>query len=251
MVLVDLSQRSDPPAGPHTFQLTKTVLDLALYLAGFQIVADSNRRLKKLPFVSESIALYVSRIRQDKKSTNSFKNRSEQVVPGQPEGSVSAAYEFRFLNDRIESSLERDYVNQSIAALQDGLTNTMLFHTNEGRISRSLHSVMGTKQDIRINLMDSLTQAFDSICKKLETTEKLLHRREAELSDYLRDLAVADATRTNLDLQRNVWLLTKVAIAFAFLSLVLTFLTDANKEKLVTGVAGWLREFVRLLRSAF
>jgi hypothetical protein len=238
LTAVDLSDKPRDEPKPNLFVLPKTVMDVVQYLAGFQIIKHSDNRLKKLPFLSQTLGLYVDRIRGPKEISAGASPDSNPRHRGQRD--VSAAYEYEFLNDRIHSSLQRDSVIQSITALAEQLSNNNISRANQIGISQSMDSVISSKSDIAIPILERLINTVDANRAALKGTEELLRTREVELADYLRDLAMADSTRANLNLQRSVWLLTKVAILFAFLSLIIAFLTDDNKKAISSRVVSWI-----------
>jgi hypothetical protein len=221
------------------FCIQQTVLDAVNYMACYQILRDMNNRLENLPFVKQQLSSYVNQIQG--RSSKSSRKIWERQRRNATAISLMDAYQYEFLNDRVQSSLARDAATLTRSSVSDEFEKNLVAKADQWELSYTIDTVKVESHLPKRDIIDELTREFSVQSSALLRREDLIKSRETALADFFRDLAVIDSTRANLKLQRSVWRLTIVATVLVVAGLGIELLTDNRKSIIWNAIINWLR----------
>jgi hypothetical protein len=131
------------------------------------------------------------------------------------EENIAQSHELQFLKDRQKVGLNRLRISMLAKRFLQAVENNYI--SNNWKKSIEIETTI-TEPSLylsRWNILDELVvDLYQAKMEFNEISEKIINL-ETVLSDYLRDIAVAESTRSNLSLQRSIKWLTAFAVIIA------------------------------------
>lgn len=201
-----LAQRLDE----GDLMLPKTVMELGWYMTYISMFNYLSGRMKKLRFYRHDIDEYIEKL--------NFKRN------------LGRNYELKFLKDREEGLSERLRTTKLAKKILKAAKNNYVSLLRGWKESLTVETgITGTAgYAYRYDFLDALAGALSKEEEYFDEVSELVFNREMVLSDYLRDKAIAESTRSNLSLQKSIRWLTFFAAIIAILALFISLLTKAH-----------------------
>jgi hypothetical protein len=194
------------------------VREVLEFIIATRICKHMVERLKNFPFYRESLMEYSGKLRHSKKLLDGYENV--------------------FMKDRECYSSARRDILQAVELINKRCEGNLIpIRKNYNLISPIETSSISPQ--IRVyayNIIDKWYDVYQVALTSIRQMSDYIKTKEDALSEYLRDLTMAQATRANYALQKKVWRLSVIAVLIALLGFAQNFITLATIKKFVCDI---------------
>jgi hypothetical protein len=202
---------TEGPAERKHIAIPRIVHDCLLYQSLIYIMEDLDERVGRIPFVQQTVAGYLSKLKKARRKTPSYSERFLTYLAD----SEQTAIEFKASEDLrrvIESGVATNHF-----ANAESTASTIRVRMPPLVYGSVIEQVVGEYRKAAADVTNDLTIGTE---------------RQKSIGDLLRDAANAEATLVNLRLQRFVIALAVITLLVSLVALGPGMLTDRQKEVL-------------------
>lgn len=198
--------------------LPLSAFELARYISKTIIVRDLAGRLKGLPLGRMSVSEYLGHL-------------------GPSPGRALTSYQQVYLQDREKTLQELLETQLVLDELSERSQNNYVEVARRDLLSRSFTS--SVSHPLKFRLFNRLVDDSRKSIEEYQAVKQLVEAREQAARDFLRDLVVAEATASNLVIQKRIRILTMAAVLVGILGVGSNLLPDNVVQALFDRLFGW------------